>query len=390
MSVSKENPIVIDIHNSPKLDHTEDEHKLIRYTDQHFINKLNEDLDKIRTLQVEKTIHKLQTFENNSPILLSNENSDNDEDEEEEEDCHTGSLLMSSYKKLTFRDIERSLNQYYESVDKYSSELDILSTYLKGQKNLFIKSQYVTQAKLHFLMIPSLIGTAIITVFAPIIQGYNWSGAFISGLNTAVALAMSIIHYLKLESFITSYSQLAAQYDRMENLIEFTGNRISFIENNVERKEYVLQKMTEIENKMGDIKDNISIILPNEIKRIFPVICHLNIFSFIKRIEVNKKNLMMKLKDVKNEIGYIEFKWGSQLDEKQTIRLQHLYSIKTKIKDEIVYYKNAYSSIDEIFVKEIQNADQLSIWSIWFYKIKKHSYSNPVLKEYLGSIFIDE
>ena len=238
-------------------------------------------------------------------------------------------------------------------------------------------------------MIPSLIGTAIITVFAPIIQGYSWSGAFISGLNTAVALAMSIIHYLKLESFITSYNHLASQYDRMENLIEFTGNRLSFMENKVEKGEYVLEKMTEIENKINDIKDTSAIIIPNEIKRIFPVICNVNIFSFIKRMEVYKKNLMMKLKDIKNEIGYIEYKWESQLNEKQQLRLTYLQQIKGKIKDEIIYYKNAYSSIDELFIKEIQIADQLSIWSIWFYRIKKSTSENPVLKEYLASIFMD-
>jgi len=389
MSVSNENSIIIDIHQSPKLDHTEDETKLVRYTDEHFINKLNMDLDKIRRLQVQRTINKLNTFENNSPILLSNENSDN-EDSISQEDCHKENLLTSSYKRVTFRDIERSLNQYYESNDKYSNELDILTTYLRGQKNIFLKSQYITQVKLHLLMVPSLIGTAIITVFAPIIQGYYWAGAFISALNTVVAICMSIIYYLRLESLTTSYIQLSSQYDRMENSLEFTGNRLTFIKEKDDRGSYVLQKMTDIENKMVDIKDNITVILPNEIKRIFPIICHLNIFSFIKRIEVNKKNLMMKMKDIKNEIGYIEFKWGSQLDEKQTTRLQHLYQIKCKIKDEILHYKNAYSSIDELFSKEIQNADQLSIWAIWFSTVKKNTSSNPVLNEYLGSIFISD
>jgi len=391
--------IIIDIHNSTKLDskNIEDESRLKRYTDDHFVNKLNTDLENIRSFQVNRvyqSIENLHTYENNSPILLSNENSDNEEEDEEYEkndefdrDCHKE--LSSGFKKHSYRDIERSLNQYYNSDEKYSSELDILTTYLKGQKNLFIKSQYITQAKLHFFMIPALIGTSIITVFAPIIQGYSWSGAFISGLNTAVALAMSIIHYLKLESFITSYNHLASQYDRMENLIEFTGNRLSFIENKTEKGRYVLEKMTEIENKMNDMKDTTAIIIPNEIKRIFPVICNVNIFAFIKRMEVYKKNLMMKLKDIKNEIGYIEYKWGSQLNEKQQLRLTYLQQIKGKIKDEIIYYKNAYSSIDELFIKEIQIADQLSIWSIWFYKIKKTNSENPVLKDYLSGIFMD-
>ena len=396
--------IVIDIHNSTNLDNAniENEIELKQYTDNHFLNKLNIELETIRENNM---IRYIDEYDNNSPILMSNENSDDDDETEtnigeildgeyiysqinSQINSQTNSQINSQkkYKKHTFYDIQRTLNQYYDTNDKYSSELDILTTYLKGQKNVFIKSRFITQAKLNSLMIPSLIGTAIITIFAPIIQSYSWSGAFISGLNTAVALAISIVHYLKLETYINTYTQLCSQYDRMEHALDFASNKLTFIENEQEKNDLVLLKMSEIEKKINDMKDTSIIIIPNEIKRIFPVICNVNIFSFIKRVEVYKKNLMLKFKDIKNEISYIEYKGESNIDKHKT-RLQYLYQIKNKIKDEIMHYKNAYGCIDELFIKEIKNADQLSLCNIWFSSMKNDTDSeNPVLSSLLNEI----
>lgn len=355
-----------------------EENGIHTYTDQHFINKLNEDLEILRMNQ--------SVYESNSPINMSNENSDNSDDEM---DMGYNDIVCdkSSLKKLTFREVQKSINKYYEIDDKYSNELDILTTYLKGQKNLYIKSRTITQTKLNLLMIPSLIGTAIISICAPIIQSYNWSGAFISGLNAVVALFISFIHYLKLESSSELYLYLMNQYDRLESAIEFTNNKIAFFENK-EKNDLVLSKMKEVEKKINEIKETTTIFIPNEVKQIFPIICNVNIFSFIKRIEIYKQNLIIKFKDIKNEIMYIQWKWGDKLENKHQKRLDFLIKIKEKIKDEILHYKNAYGCIDELFMREIKRADNTGLFSIWFWK-KKHidMTDNHALKEYLSTIF---
>ena len=355
-----------------------EENGIHTYTDQHFINKLNEDLEILRMNQ--------SVYESNSPINMSNENSDNSDDEM---DMGYNDIVCdkTSLKKLTFREVQKSINKYYEIDDKYSNELDILTTYLKGQKNLYIKSRTITQTKLNLLMIPSLIGTAIISICAPIIQSYNWSGAFISGLNAVVALFISFIHYLKLESSSELYLYLMNQYDRLESAIEFTNNKIAFFENK-EKNDLVLSKMKEVEKKINEIKETTTIFIPNEVKQIFPIICNVNIFSFIKRIEIYKQNLIIKFKDIKNEITYIQWKWGDKLENKHQKRLDFLIKIKEKIKDEILHYKNAYGCIDELFMREIKRADNTGLFSIWFCK-KKHidMTDNHALKEYLSTIF---
>jgi hypothetical protein len=151
--------------------------------------------------------------------------------------------------------------------------------------------------------------------------------------------------------------------------------------------------MKKIEKKINEIKENCTIIIPPEVRKMFPIISNLNIFSFIKKIEVYKKNLIVKFKDVKNEILYIKWKWGDSLESKEKSRLEFLYNIKEKIKDEILNYKNAYGSIDEIFIKEIKQADNISFFNIWWccssVKQRNITSENPVLKDYLMNIYSD-
>jgi hypothetical protein len=410
--------ITIDISNPQTNPHIKVDEEVDKYTDNHFIHKLNQELEKIRMSENLRMKRKSISLESNgnghSPIFISNYNSEEEDayneenylefeedvfNEESDENLfrriHSfgGSSTSDKkpLKKLSFRDVKKSIHKYYDIEDKYYNELDILTTYLKGQKNLYMKSKTVTQTKLNLIMIPSLIGTSIITITAPIIQNYVWSGAFISGLNAVVAFLISIIHYFKLESCVNTYSHLTSQYDKLENSIEFTNNKMSLIENVHERNDLVLTKMKEIEKKINEIKETIhNIHIPQEIKRIFPIICNVNIFSFIKRIEVYNKNLIVKLTDIKNEILYI--KWNCEqkmeMEPKEKKRLEFLYEIKDKIKDEILHYRNAYSCIDELFIKEINRADNTSVWSVWF-SLKRNigESENPVLKEYLSTIF---
>jgi hypothetical protein len=146
--------------------------------------------------------------------------------------------------------------------------------------------------------------------------------------------------------------------------------------------------MKEVEKKINEIKDTTTLFIPNEVKKIFPIICNVNIFSFIKRIEVYKQNLLIKFKDIKNEILYIEWKWGDKIENKEKKRLEFLFKMKEKIKDEILHYKNAYGCIDELFMKEIKRADNTNLLSIWFCKnIQIEFTENHALKEYLSTIF---
>jgi hypothetical protein len=313
--------------------------------------------------------------------------------QKQKKDCHR----IQRCKMLSYKDIERTVDKYYETDDKQSSEVDILLTYLRGQKNIYLQSKNVFQSKLNGLMIPTILFSAAIAVMTPFIQQYEWSGAIITGINGITALFITIIRYYKLESSVEIFNNISNQYDHLETSLEMTSNKLLFnLESIPNHKLY--EKIRDIEKKISEIKESITIHIPYEIKRIFPIICHINIFSFIKRIETNKKNIMLKFKDIKNEIRYIvhHSKTGNYENDvlkkkRQQNRLKYLLDIKHKIKEELFHYKNAYNYIDHLFTREINHADRIRFISFYYFfsykKIKNTKITNPIINEYLEFIF---
>jgi hypothetical protein len=407
--------------------------------DHQFVIRLNQDLDKICESEptedhvaftimnvqedTEKTglftgIHEELFFFNNSPLTLSNNNSDNGDngDNSDNEDSMDDSNDSFHPKRenrfvassmLTHQDVELSLGKYYSDISvKQLNELDLLITYLKGQKHLFIKAKNVLQNKLNMLLIPCLIISSAITIFAPFIQEYNWSGGVVSGLNALIVFFISLSNYLKLESSIQTFHITANQYDKLETSLEFVSSKMLFIEDNSKKSHMVLSKIQDMEKKMSEIKDWNPLFVPEEVQRSFPIICNINIFSFIKRIELHRQNLIANLKDIKNEIRYIlrhmeqdhrdhrdhEDPTDTKLHRMKT-RLTFLIDVKSKIKTDLMHNRNAYGHIDELFTKEICYAsrNKWMMWNTCFSASLPIPYlvetTNPVIDDFLRITF---
>jgi len=361
---------------------------LSNYTDNHFIMQ----------------IHNQQDVGSDSPLTMSDSNYNSDDDiiddddgesETEIHDLKNNVSINRNYKKLSYNEVERSLNKYYENNNsKYSNILDILITYLNGQKTLYLHSHLLTQSRLNGLTIPCIVLTSIITVLAPFIQTYDWNGGVISGLNAVIFCLVSLIHYLRYESSAELFLHLANQYDKLETSMEMTNNRLTFIENDIEYNKIVLGKIHEFEKQLNDVKESNTVIIPTLVKQVYPIISYINIFSFIKRVETYKKRLIVKLKDVKNEIRYILHKWRTSSDtpeiKKEQDRLSFLYDIKNKIKTEFLYYKNAYFYMDELFTKEIKYAERNKMKWIYYDRPKIELVNNPIIDDYIKHIFIED
>ena len=377
-------PININNNNSIKIENIAGEQSLIEYTKHHFnSNMKHNDSDDFSIFKYNE-----HYYCSDSPITMSNNNSDDENDNEEKEPS-------SKYKKISYDEMEKIITNYYDNESKYSNELDILITYLKGQKVLYTYSNRITRWKLNMLTIPSLVFTATLTIFAPFMQNYDWSIGLICVLNGLITLLISLINYLKLESTAEIYLNFANQFDKLETTMEFTSNSIAFIENEKEKKELVLKKMKDIEKKITDMKEANNILIPEELKILFPLIFNINIFSFIKKIELSKKNLIMKLKNTKNEINYILYKYGTETEQsiRQKNRLDFLSDSKEKLKTELNHYNNAYSYIDTKFFHETYYGEKLPILYMYLcccckcrqtYETMKNK--NPVVDEYLQFI----
>lgn len=409
--VSNHSIIVVDI--DKPLENIQPEENLIHYTENHFntrvikdLNKLHNENDILRNAVISNLDSNIQEryIYSNSPISGSLNGS------------LDGSISGDSnpnyynqYGKLSMYQVQKNLEKYYdiENSNKYSSEIDILTTYIKGQKNLYIQSKYLTHRKLNCLMFPTLFLTAAITIIAPFIDCRYWSVGFISGLNAIIALLLSLINYLKLESLTEMYLLMANNYDKLETSLEMTNSKLIFIEKDEDKRNLVLKKIQDVENKIIELKESNGLIIPEEIKRLFPIICHINIFLFIKKLEAYKKSLLIKFRNVKNEMRYILHRLNIQdLKQRDTVeiikekhRLSYLYEIKEKLKTEIVEYRSAYGSIDELFTREIKMAE-----------IKKNKYGfgfcipffyynnkppivkgmNPIIDKYFDYILVRE
>ena len=437
--------VVINIHNTEDIciGNIQEEKTLLDYTDDYITRNMNS-----LAMQPPNDLLEQRYMRCDSPITVSNygsrngssHNSDLDENEynNDSQNLHLqGAVSLSDiatimedgkvdlkpkssssrvekkssrYKQLAYDDIERSVDKYYDisiNNNKISSEIDILITFMKGQKNLYIQSKNFSQLRLNALMIPSILITGAITVMSPFITCENLRKGMISILNGIAALFISLMNYFKLETSTEMYLQMASFYDKMETSLEMTCSRLIVIENESEKRGVVLSKIQDVEQKMMDTKETNHVLVPEQIKTLFPIVSHINVFSFLKKMEGHKQNLLYRLKDVKNEIRFILYKWKKHNKEtaqsavekkREQKRLELLYDVKEKLKVEIMEYRAAYGQIDEIITREINQAEKkINAWGVWYlccWSSKSPTTTfkglNPVIDKYFHFIFADE
>lgn len=405
--------VVIDMSNN-----IQEEDNLVHYTDNHFMSLSNKDLERIRNINANQPItdnNYLQyNASSNSPVLSvldsnrgsrsnSNSNSDNESElveindinnnnDNPDEPTHTKPPILNNTNismnrisrhrnKLNYQDVQQYIRKYYPPQDNNlfcSSEIDILLTFVKGQKNLYIQSKLITQQKLNCLVIPAIFISAFITIISPFVECKPWNIGIISGLNAIVTLFISLMKFLQYETSVEKFSLLAALFDNIEISLDLNNSKLRTIQHESEITSFVLSKFNEVENKLCDYKLIYAVLVPEEIKTLFPVISHINVFSFIKKTELHKKKMIERLCDIKNEIYYILYRRNKEkrilrhklqltIPDTHTLydnnihgqeRINNLYKLKDQTIYEILEFQNTYSILDTIFAKEILFAEQ--------------------------------
>lgn len=306
------------------------------------------------------------------------------------------------------KNAEKHFNKYYYYDKSQSNKLDILLTFIKGQKHLFSHCSSVSKHKMNSLMIPTLIISTFNGVFAPFFKDSGWINNVSAGLNSIILLMLSMMGYFKFEASSESFFQISKQYDRLETAVKLMHSSIYFNNNmdfdlsttqehqphtvvNTSKKILNKQyndKIQAIENRINEIKESQQFSIPNETRNIFPIIYNINIFTLIRKMDNYRNQLLFKFRSINREIKEIVMKPPRDDDKEQT-RLNALYKVKTQIKNELYETLNVYSNIEDIFSREINYANSVSLWWCIFHSHKKMDFSHlhPIIAKYFTFVF---
>lgn len=145
-------------------------------------------------------------------------------------------------KKLNYHAVENEINKYYlEQNHKFSSALDILASYLKGQKIIYMESKNYTETQLHKLMMPAILLSATASILPEVLDKYSFQNVVLSSTNALIAFLLALVSYFKFDAQSEAHKTSSHQYDKLQTSVEFTSGSLLLF--------FVTDKKTENEKK---------------------------------------------------------------------------------------------------------------------------------------------
>ena len=321
-------------------------------------------------------------------------------------------------RPFTFDEVKQQVARDYDQdiVHRYSSALDILASYLKGHKIIYMEATTHTRRRLSRLMLPAIFLTSLCSVFSQFADEYRYGAFLVSCTNAFIAFLLSIVNYLKLDAASQAYKISAHQYDKLQSSVEFlSGQTLLFSgsdqtldddafratynrykrrigrrdpeafegkvdgmlrlrkSNETQLLETMCEKIAQVENQIKEIKETNQFIIPHVVRHRYPIIYGTNIFSLIKKIEDYRLKVLTDLKTAKNDIRYHKHHaehTDHSASAKQAIEaeIEELYRRKRRCVETILYLKTAFLMIDRMFAQEIINA-QLRQTQAWRFRL---------------------
>ena len=142
-----------------------------------------------------------------------------------------------NYKKLSYNDVKRHVNKYYDLdfTQRYSSALDILSSYLRGQKIIYNQARNYTINMLYCFTIPSIVITAFCSVAQSPLEQIIYGKYILASLNGFLTFILSLLSFMKLDAAAQAYKITAHQYDKLQSYVEFQSGKMLLFTNDYKK-----------------------------------------------------------------------------------------------------------------------------------------------------------
>ena len=204
-------------------------------------------------------------------------------------------------------DSDMIFNQYVQmnSDEKLSNSLDILAIFLKSEKILYTEAKTYCEQQLNFLMLPAIFISALTTVLSMALSMYSFGDIIIATLTAINSFILAIISYLKLDAKSEAHKTSAYQFDKLQTKCEFGSGKVIFFNKgkltktpDINSYDKIFDLVDSIELKVSEIKDMNKFILPEKIRKKYPNLYGINIFSAVKGFLIIESTLKSELTQV--------------------------------------------------------------------------------------------
>jgi hypothetical protein len=273
-------------------------------------------------------------------------------------------IYRGTKKNRRIKDVKVIIDEEYNDKDYIiSTSLDILALYIKGQRVLYTEAKVYCEQQLNMLMLPAIFLSATCTVLSVSLKDVVQGVYVVSGLTAINSFILSIISYLKLDAKAEAHKTSAYMYDKLGSICEFNSGKIMFFKDKDDQED-ILKLVDDVETKITEIKDTNKFILPEVIRFRYKELMSQNLFSTVKKLQIDDLVLKTELKALFNRMDTLKEQVLTDASLNET--LEEAIEAKEKKIIEIIELRKEYIKLNDEFKKlideQIGNASRRCCW----------------------------